>query len=134
MRKLISKNIIEKALAKAEEALNLIGYVPMISLISAGIRFFGGVVQLITGICFALVYFFFLKCVGASKMKHFVLFKTSLSHALHGICNMFRSKIEAVPFLSLIICLPYDRLLKKRFKYEAELFQESEDDAQEIHI
>lgn len=126
MPRLIPKELLEKTLAKAEMALNLIGYIPLISLLSASIRGLGGMLQLILGLCFALGYFVLLGFTESRKIKHFVLLKTSFAHSIHGICNMLRAKIEAIPFLGLMICLPYDRLLKKRFKYSIENFSDIE--------
>jgi Flp pilus assembly protein TadB len=123
---MICKNQLEKTLAKAEETLNLIGYIPLISLISATVRSLGGMLQIILGLLFAMAYFFLWGFTHSRKIKHFLLIKTSFSHAIHGICNAVRAKIEAVPFLSLVLCLPYDRLLKKRFKYEIEKFLDVE--------
>lgn len=120
MAKLISKDHLEYTLVKAEEVLNLVGYIPMISLITAAIRSFGGVLQMILGVCFAAFYFFLLKVFKTQKIQHLFHLKTSLSHILHGFCNVMRAKIEAVPFLSLIVCLPYDRMLGKRVKYSFE--------------
>ncbi len=127
MVKHISKDHIEYTLVKAEEVLNLVGYIPMISLITAAIRSFGGMLQLILGACFAAYYFFLLKFFKTGKIQHLFHLKTGLSHVAHGFCNVMRAKIEAIPFLSLIICLPYDRLFRKRFKYSMEKYQEGEE-------
>ncbi len=134
MPKWISKNQLEKSLAKAEEALNVIGYIPMISKLSAAVRSFGGILQLLIGLCFVIVYFFTLKFSNSRKIERFFHFKTSLAHVLHGVCNIIRAKIEAVPFLSLVVCLPYDRILKKRFKYAIESRPDIEAEAEEIII
>ncbi len=134
MHKIISKDQLEKALAKAEAALNLVGYIPMISLLSAAVRSFGGFLQLVLGLCLAIVYFFKLRLSNSRKVECFFHFKTGFAHVLHGICNIVRAKIEAVPFLSLVTCLPYDRLLKKRFKYGIETCPDIEGEAEEIII
>jgi hypothetical protein len=120
MPRLISKDHLERVLAKAEEVLNLVGYIPLISLISATVRTLGGMLQLILGVCFAAGHFFFLGFSKTRKITHFFHLKASLAHALHGFCNVLRATIEAIPFLSLTLCLPYDRMLKKRFKYPIE--------------
>lgn len=130
----LSISALEKTLAKAEEALNLIGYIPLISLHSAAVRLIGGLIQLILGFGLALLYFCILRFSSARKMKHFFHLKKSFAHGCHGISNIVRSNIEAVPFLGLILCLPYDRLLKKRFKYEVETRCATDTDAEEIHI
>lgn len=131
---MFTKDQLEKSLAKAEEALNLIGYIPMISLLSAAVRSSGGILQLLLGLCFAIVSFFKLRFSNSRNFKFFFHFKTGFAHMLHGVCNIVRAKIEAIPFLSLVVCLPYDRLLKKRFKYGIETCPDIAADAEEIVI
>lgn len=110
----ITQTQLEKTLAKAEEALNLIGYIPLVSLLSAAVRSLGGMLQIFLSLTFAASSLF------AKKSESFWDFKMAISHFFHGLANVIRAKIEAVPGLSLITCLPYDRLLKKRFKYPVE--------------
>jgi hypothetical protein len=126
----ISQIQLEKTLARAEEALNLVGYIPLVSILSATVRSMGGMLQALLGIAFALGYFF----AGHIFKKAKALQKSRLSthYLFHGLLNIIRAKIEAVPFLSLITCLPYDRLLKKRFKYPVENLPE--EDEMEVDI
>jgi hypothetical protein len=114
----ISQNQLEKTLVRAEEVLNLVGYIPLVSLLSAAVRSFGGMLQIILGLIFATVSF--LAKAPSRKSNHFRNCRLSIHHVLHGFFNIVRAKIEAVPFLSLITCLPYDRILKKRFRYSIE--------------
>jgi hypothetical protein len=72
--------------------------------------------------CFAAGYFCLLGFCKSRNIKHIVQLRISLSHIAHGICNFFRAKIEAVPFLSLVLCLPYDRFFRKRFRYPIEIY------------
>lgn len=116
----ITQEILAKTFAKGEAALNLIGYIPMVSTLSAGVRMLGGKLQVVIGFCFGI----YSLAVGIKssrgKIRHFVNFRTCVEHFVHGILNMLRALIEAVPFLSLILCLPYDHFFKKRFKYALE--------------
>lgn len=119
---------LEKTLAKAEEALNLVGYIPLLSVISASVRSVGGKLQALGGLLFAL------GCFGLGwfsphhkKRKLFQLCRNGIEYLIHGLLNIFRSIFEAIPFLSLVTCLPYDRVLQKRFKYSLEEEPESSD-------
>ena len=125
MHRFITKDQLERTLSKGEQALNLIGYIPFVSTMSAALRLLGGKLQALLGFVFAAVYFCFLKFSKARKVKHLFYLKSGFSHGMHGIGNIIRSTIEAVPFLSLITCLPYDRFLKIRFRYHAEKFPAS---------
>lgn len=120
MFRLISKNHLETLLSKAEAIFNFIGYIPVISTFSASVRSAGGILQMILGLVFAAYYFIRLRFSSARNIRHVFQLKTSIGHIPHGLCNFLRAKIEAIPFLSLLICLPYDRLYKKRFKYDVE--------------
>ncbi len=133
-QKLISKEQFESILAQGEQAFNLVGYIPFVSIISASVRSVGGLLQMTLGFCFALGYFcvFFYK--KSRNIKHFFYLKTSFIYALHGIANFFRAKIEAIPCLSLLFCLPYDRYFKKRFKYTTETLPKKEADIETIEI
>ena len=132
MPRLITKDQLERTLAKGEEALNLIGYVPVVSTMSAALRALSGKLQVVLGIIFAIVYFSLLGFSETRKIKHFLHLKSSFGQIFHGICNIVRSLLEAVPFLSLVTCLPYDRLLKKRFKYSVENYTDIEIDVEEV--
>ncbi|MBS0604457.1 MAG: hypothetical protein JSS60_05395 [Verrucomicrobia bacterium] len=132
MPRLISKDQLERTLARLEEAFNLIGYIPFMSVLSATVRAIGGKAQALLGLCFAIGYFCLLGFTETRKIKHFFHLKSSFSQILHGICNIVRAAIEAVPFLGLVVCLPYDRLLKKRFKYDVENCTDIEIEGEEI--
>lgn len=135
MRRLnISKDHFEKILSQAEQALNLIGYIPFISAFSGAIRSTGGCFQFLSGLCLSAYFFCVLAFAKTKNIKHLFYLKTSFSHALHGIANIIRAKIEIVPFLSLILCLPYDRLFQKRFKYAAENLPNVEIDDEVIDV
>ncbi|MBI2809786.1 MAG: hypothetical protein HYX67_02990 [Candidatus Melainabacteria bacterium] len=111
MKRFPTQEQIARSLSKAEEALNLLGYIPMVSIASAAVRTLGGKLQALGGLCYAVWNFF--------KMRPFRA-KMGLEYLFHGVCNIVRAMIEAVPFLSLATCLPYDRVFKKRFKYSGE--------------
>ena len=132
--KLISIDKFERVLARGEESLNLVGYVPFLSTVSGALRSLGGIAQLIVGFSCAIGYFCSFRYSKQSKVKHLLHLKTSLSHGFHGIANWLRAKIEIIPFLSLIFCLPYDRFFKKRFKYSAETLPAAEAEGETIEI
>jgi len=124
----ISQAQLEKTLARAEEALNLVGYIPLVSMLSAAVRSMGGMLQVVLSCIFALGNFVAGHLV--KKPKLIQKSKLCVHHLFHGLFNLLRAKIEAVPFLSLVTCLPYDRLLKKRFQYPTE--NRHDDDVIEI--
>lgn len=128
----ISRQQLEKTLARGEESLNLIGYIPVISSMSAAVRALGGKLQALIGFGFAVYSLIAGLKSSRGKIRHFLNFSASLSHFLHGLANMLRAAIEAVPFLSLVTCLPYDRFFHKRFKYALEDSDIIEVDAEEI--
>lgn len=114
----ISQDQLEKILARAEEALNLVGYIPLVSILSATVRSLGGMLQVLLGAIFAVGHF--LDGYFSKKAQSLYKSRLCIHYLFHGIFNVLRAKIEAVPFLSLLICLPYDRLFRKRFKYPVE--------------
>ena len=111
---------VHKSLAKAEEVLNLVGYIPLVSLLSATVRTLGGKLQILLGLVFAIGCFMAGLTAPLRKKKHFQNAKWSIGHAFHGLLNIVRALIESVPFLSLITCLPYDRIFKIRMRYSLE--------------
>lgn len=127
MKWTISKEQLAKTLATTEEALNLVGYIPMVSVLSATIRSLGAKCQMIAGFSSAIFFFFCGFYRKNSKFKHFQRCRLSIEQALHGVFNFCRSLIEFVPFLSLVTCLPYDKFLRKRFRYVHERDLDRED-------
>jgi hypothetical protein len=117
---MITRQQLAKTVARAEEVLNLIGYIPVVSIFSAFFfRALGGKIQIIWGLWFALYHsiaFIFSK----NKDRRLTYLQMSLEHAVHGFCNTLRSMIEIFPFAGFALCLPYDRLLKLRLKYKLE--------------
>jgi hypothetical protein len=134
MKKFISKQHLEMLLVKAEEALNLVGYIPVISAFSGAVRSVGGIVQIIFGLLFALAHFLKIRFLKAPNIRSILGIKDGLAHGFHGLANFIRAKIELVPFLSLFTCLPYDRILNKRFKYASESIPEVVEDPDVIDI
>ena len=132
--KLISKDKFESILARGEESLNLVGYVPFLSVASGALRSLGGLLQLILGFSFAIGYFCAFRYSKQRKIQHLLYMKTGFSHGFHGIANWLRAKIEIIPFLSLLVCLPYDRFFKKRFKYSIEKLPEVKTEGVTIEI
>ncbi len=106
-------------LEKAEKALNFVGYIPFVSTLSAGARVLLGKAEIIGAVVVAA--FLALKALfnpdsaqRARQMEQAAKFL--VKYASHGGANILRSSLEAMPFLSLITCLPYD-LMGYRFSY-----------------
>lgn len=123
----ISKEQFAKILSTAENALNLVGYIPMISALSGAIRLAGAKVQMLGGVL-ATVFLLLKGIYGKSfKAHNFQKCRLAIEQILHGAFNFCRALVELVPFLSLFLCLPYDRLLHRRLKYtyeESEILEE----------
>lgn len=120
MKSQFNRFTLEKYLAQTEQVLNLVGYIPMVSILTAAVRSLGGKCQILSGI-FLGVFFYIRSYFSTSKKKIFIQNShISFSHVIHGLLNIVRGLIEAVPCLSLLLCLPYDRLLRIRFRYSCE--------------
>jgi hypothetical protein len=118
----LSELKLNDALASFEKGLNLAGYIPVVSMISGTLRSTYGKTLIITGVAggalLAIVALFDRNAVGRQKGLEKAM-KFLVTCSVHGIANIGRSRIERVPFLSLVTCLPYD-LLGIRFVYPKE--------------
>lgn len=89
-----------------ERGLNVVGYIPLIGSLSAGVRDTYATAEAIAGI--ALIAFAIGSSIqGNPQPLYTVVGGTLLGHA---ILNGIRSLFEAVPFVALVTTLPYDIL------------------------
>ena len=132
MRFSISKEQFAKILSTTENALNLVGYIPMISAISGAVRLTGSKLQMLGGLLGTLYYLLKGSYAKSKKLHSFQNCRLSIEQILHGVLNLCRGMIEVVPFLSLVLCLPYDRFLKRRFKYSNEDVEDIDEDVIDI--
>lgn len=119
------EDVLDDALTQFEYGLNVVGYVPLISTISSGIRMTYGNVEVIGAIAAAAILAIKALFTSDSEARS-ELFNQSgkvlAKYSLHGLANCLRSLFESVPFLSLITCLPYD-LAGNRFSYLSNEFE-----------
>jgi hypothetical protein len=93
-----------------EKALNVFGYVPLVSNISGSLRVVLGKIQLVASAVLALIALF----VGQP-----VLAISLLICCVNGLPNIFRGFVENIPVIGNIACLCYD-ILGGRISYLGE--------------
>jgi hypothetical protein len=105
-----------------ETGLNYAGYIPLVSSLSGSLRIQYGKIEVIgaiaTGALLAGQAFFEQNGEERSKKLNRAV-EVLTTYATHGVANIFRGILEMIPFLSLVVCLPYD-LMKNRFIYPQE--------------
>jgi hypothetical protein len=114
------QNNLNKTLNSFEEALNIAGYVPVVSSLSGLVRISLGELEIVGSIVAAALIatrsFFFVNASDRERESN-KAFEIFIDYSLHGCANIIRGIIERIPFASLVTCLPYDRLLQGRFVY-----------------
>lgn len=102
---------LDSWLENVEHGLNIAGYVPLVSSISGPLRMVLGKCEVIGGLATAAF-----MAIAALFDPHPVeklhqlnrALEIAVKYTLHGAANLFRGTIEAIPFVSLVTCLPYD--------------------------
>lgn len=100
------------------KCLNGAGYIPVVSSFSGAIRGIFGKALIITAIVFTAIFLY--QALRQGNEEKFALAKRSGMLAMHGVCNILRGAIELLPLGGLLLCVPYDFYLKKRFCYPEE--------------
>ena len=111
---------LDTTLSVFEKGLNYVGYVPFVSTISGALRAEYGKIEVIGGL--AVTAFKAISALfqaGAQRDASLERAVEHLTYAWHGVANIFRGIIEAIPFASLVTCLPYD-LSGCRYTYPLE--------------
>jgi hypothetical protein len=115
---------LDSSLEKFEHALNIAGYVPLVSSVSGVIRAVLGKIEVIGGIATGAILAIAALFNPHASQRHAQLNKAAevaVKYSLHGVANLLRGTIEVFPLLSLVTCLPYD-LMGNRFSYFRENF------------
>ncbi len=113
---------LNNTIATVEKGFNLVGYVPVASTFSGGLRMACGKIEIICSVVAAgLVLVAGLFAANQQEREKRIdqagtVLKT---YALHGLANMFRGALEMTALLGLVACLPYD-LFGNRFIYPQE--------------
>jgi hypothetical protein len=116
------QNTIGKVLSTFERGLNAGGYIPILSTFSGALRIKYGQIEVIGSIVAAALTAIAALFNPSKEAREQGLNRATeilTTYACHGIANIFRGVIEAIPFLSFVTCLPYD-LLGNRFAYPHE--------------
>jgi hypothetical protein len=113
------QNSLNKTLNTFEQGLNIAGYVPIVSTFSGSLRMSYGKFEVIGAIVasamIAIKALFIANDADRNRELNRAA-ETFMNYSLHGCANIMRGFIEALPFASLVTCLPYD-LLGHRFAY-----------------
>jgi hypothetical protein len=112
---------VDRTLASVEHGLNIAGYIPLfgVSTVSGMIRIAYGKLEIIGGVATSAIMGLAALFKSGERERERGLreaFETFGNYSCHGLANIARGVIEAIPFLSLITCLPYD-LMGYRFTY-----------------
>lgn len=113
------EDFADDAMTQFENAMNVAGYVPILSTISGGLRMTYGNIEVVGAIvaaAFLAIQALFTSDSSAKSDLFNQSGKVLVKYSLHGFANCIRSVFESVPFLSLVTCLPYD-LMGNRFSY-----------------
>lgn len=113
---------IEKTEVIAEEVLNVMGYVPMISTASGAVRRIYAMVQIITGVALLIITAlgsYFNNNKHLQELRH--RFKGQI---MNGLGNLTRATVEMVPFFGNITTMIYDNVMGCRQVYVSEGFEE----------
>jgi len=90
----------EKALIRAERALNMCGYIPVVSSFTGAFRVVAAVIQLLVAALFALL-LTLVRCAALSRRCWNI--------SANGLANIFRGAVEKIPLAGNLACYLYDR-------------------------
>lgn len=97
--------LLEMSCRFTELSLNVIGYIPILSLGSATIRALYATVQIVAGIAFGILSNFISLFSSDTEKKRFIV---PFKYAFHGVLNFQRALIETVLIVGNVGCFLYD--------------------------
>jgi hypothetical protein len=106
---------LDQSLQNIETTLNIVGYIPFVSIASGSIRFVGGKVEAIAGLILAALSALPGGCQSAKEQSRRI--DHGLELALHGGANMIRGAVESIPVIGNLGCMLYD--LSNRMEYSS---------------
>ena len=109
-----------KKLNEIEKTNNTVGYIPILNFGAAIIRAICGIAMM-TFSGLSSIYYSIKASFISDKTKKFNcqnLAKIHFEYAHHGMVNLFRSAIEAIPILGGAALAYYDHIIKHRFEYK----------------
>lgn len=118
---MVTQAALDRNLSQFEKALNVAGYIPIVSSVSGAVRVLYGKIEVVAAVGTAAISALKALFSDARGSKEwFGRSVMALDYALHGVANIVRGYIEMVPFLGLALCLPYDHCLEERVTYPTE--------------
>lgn len=109
--------LIENYVARAEQLLNPVDWIPYVACYSGMVRILAGAVQIVAGIIFA-----YLKIVhnllSSKRARICQAIEQGYFYSLHGVANILRGAIAIFPGLNLLLLLHDQKL--GRFNYPQE--------------
>ena len=113
---------LNNTLAAVEKGFNIVGYIPVASTYSGGLRMVCGKLEIIGAIAASALFAIVALFSPTDHERHEGIKKAAKilkTYTLHGVANIFRGAMEATALLGLVACLPYD-LFCNRFAYPHE--------------
>lgn len=112
---------IDEGLSKTEECLKWPGYIPAVSMISGALRQLIGLVMMAVAFIFVIFNSIRQIFILDQERNRELLAETYqiLHYAKHGLFNIFRGQIEAIPLIQWT-CLLYDYAAQWRVTYPLE--------------
>jgi hypothetical protein len=105
-----------------EQFLDRVGYVPIASTISGGIRIDYGLCQMILGVALAILWIIPSTCVKNFEAAYW----SALEIVVHGAGNVVRGMVECHRWINCL-CFLHDKFVRKeqslRLKYTAPLWK-----------
>ncbi len=111
---------IENRIAHVEQVLNPIDKIPFLGCLSGIVRILAGIVELVAGMVFSLIKV--IKTKPTTQKQRWDAMKPGFIYALHGMGNILRGSIAALPFVNLLALSIYDKYVG-RMNYEQEIMQ-----------
>ena len=101
-------SFISYKLKQVEEGLNVLGYFPLISNVSAAERAILGTVEAVASLAVFSLYLCFSFCAIEKAVTYQGLY--CLYYTAHGVANVVRAIFESLPFIGNVLCFAYDAL------------------------
>lgn len=108
---------LDTRLERFERFLNKVGYIPLVSSFSGGVRIYYGIIESICAVVIGALKF--IASLFRSDTNERYILETEAAYSLyyveHGLANIGRGIVESIPFVNLF-CIAYDHFAS-RFSY-----------------
>lgn len=109
---------LEKAELNIEKVLNITGYIPMVSILSGGVRKVYATAQVIIGFSCSIGFGIGYLIGGDERLKD-AAYRFG-DQAMNGYGNFGRAVVEEIPVIGNIVTIIYDRYIRYRQAYSSE--------------